>query len=169
MKYKSWSYRFAEEILNSRLSQKHEVIDVIENIPLPPEEMSRPNLNQAFKDCFEEKGWESEVEVFAPEDEPAAKIDFMKNRIGVEVAFGHSSFLGIDLLKLQTLSYSYRNNIDVGIYIVTTKRFQQMMKSKYGQNWVGSLRYRKVGRYLPHFRNSIDVPVWVIGLTGVMR
>lgn len=167
MKYKEWSYRFAEEILNSRLSQKKEVKKIIKNIGIPPKEMSRPNLNEAFKDRFEEKNWQAEVPVFAPEDEPAAKIDFKKNKIGVEVAFGHSSFLGIDLLKLQTMSYSYRNEIDIGIYIVTTKKFQKLMKKKYGQTWSGSLRFNKVRRYLPHLRNSISVPVWVIGLDGV--
>jgi len=167
MRFKDWSYRFAEEILNSRLTQKHEIIDIVENISLPPEDMSRPNLNEAFKEDFEAKGWDAEVAVFDPKDEPAAKIDFMKNRIGVEVQLGHSSFIGIDLLKLQTMSYSYKNNIDIGVYIVSTKKFQKMMKKKYDQSWGGSLRFKKVARYLPHFRNSINVPVWVIGLDGV--
>jgi len=168
MRFKDWSYRFAEEILNSRLTQKHEIIDVIGNISLPPEEMSRPNLNKAFKKDFKSMGWDSEVEVFEPKDEPAAKIDFMKNRIGVEVQLGHSSFIGIDLLKLQTMSYSYKKKIDIGVFIVTTKKFQKLMVKKYDQKWSGgSLRFKKVVRYLPHFRNSINVPVWVIGLDGV--
>ena len=38
-------------------------------------------------------------------------MDFLKERVGVEVEFGHSSFLGIDLLKIQVSSYSGFNNI----------------------------------------------------------
>lgn len=164
MRYRDWSYRFAEEILNSRLAQKQEVKEIIDTIDLDPNEMTRPNLNQAFKDSFTEKGWKTEQPVFAPEDEPAAKIDFMKNRVGVEVAFSHPSFMGIDLLKFQTLPYSYRNEIDVGIYIVTTRQFQKLMKNKYGPTWRGSMRFDKVKKYLPHLRYIIQVPIWLIGL-----
>jgi len=72
--------------------------------------------------------------------------------------------MGIDLLKFQTLSYSYRNKIDVGVYIVTTRNFQKIMKDRYNQTWSGSLTFSKVKTYLPHLRNVIQLPVWVIGL-----
>ncbi len=39
-----------------------------------------------------------------------------KDRVGVEVEFGHSSFIGIDLLKFRAVSYSGLNKIDVGVY-----------------------------------------------------
>jgi hypothetical protein len=45
-------------------------------------------------------------------------MDFLKERIGIEVGFGHASFLGIDLLKFQVGSYSGLDKIDVGVYIV---------------------------------------------------
>jgi hypothetical protein len=54
---------------------------------------------------------------------PTAKMDFLKERIGIEVAFGHSSFIGIDLLKFQVASYSGLSKIDIGLYIVTTNNF----------------------------------------------
>jgi Restriction endonuclease BglII len=47
--------------------------------------------------------------------DPSAKMDFLKDRVGVEVEFGHSSFLGIDLLKFQVASYSALDKIDVGV------------------------------------------------------
>ena len=52
-------------------------------------------------------------------------MDFLKERVGVEVAFGHASFIGIDLLKFQVSSYSGLNKIDIGIYVVTTKVFKK--------------------------------------------
>jgi hypothetical protein len=60
-------------------------------------------------------------------------MDFLKERTGVEVEFGHSSFLGVDLLKFQVSSYSGLDKIDADVYIVTTKNFQHKMKSNYNQ------------------------------------
>ena len=57
-------------------------------------------------------------------------MDFLKERIGIEVGFGHASFLGIDLLKFQVASYSGLDKIDVGVYIVTTREFQKRMKKR---------------------------------------
>jgi len=91
-------------------------------------------------------------------------MDFLKDRIGIEVGFGHSSFMGIDLLKFQVASYSGLDKIDVGVYVATTKQFQKVMKQKYKKNWEGSLSYEKVVRYLPHFKSAIQLPIYVIGI-----
>jgi hypothetical protein len=91
-------------------------------------------------------------------------MDFLKERIGIEVEFGHSSFMGIDLLKFQVSSYSALDKIDVGVYIVTTKSFQNKMMKNYNQKWSGSLTFEKVKRYLPHFKSAIQVPVYLIGI-----
>ena len=102
--------------------------------------------------------------VFDEPKDPSAKMDFLKQRVGIEVAFGHSSFIGIDLLKFQVASYSGLDKIDVGVYVVTTKNFQKIMKSRYNKNWEGSLRFEKVERYLPHFKSAIQLPIYVIGI-----
>jgi hypothetical protein len=91
-------------------------------------------------------------------------MDFLKERVGIEVEFGHASFIGIDLLKFQVSSYSGLNKIDIGVYVVTTKEFQKVMKRQFNQNWEGSLTFEKVTRYLPHFKSAIQVPIYVIGL-----
>jgi hypothetical protein len=91
-------------------------------------------------------------------------MDFLKERVGIEVEFGHASFIGIDLLKFQVSSYSGLNKIDIGVYVVTTKEFQKVMKSQFNQNWEGSLSFQKVTRYLPHFKSAIQVPIYVVGL-----
>ena len=56
--------------------------------------------------------------------------------------------------NLESLASSL-DKIDVGVYIVTTKRFQKLMKRDYKKNWEGSLSYEKVVRYLPHFKSAI--------------
>ena len=45
IRFRTWSYRFAEEVLNSKLSLKKEIEDIIESIDLSPNEVSRPRLN----------------------------------------------------------------------------------------------------------------------------
>jgi hypothetical protein len=160
----TFSYRFAEQVLNSRLSIKQELEKILLDPTIKISELSRPQFNALLDDSFGNAGWETQPTVFDEPGDPSAKMDFLKERIGVEVEFGHSSFIGIDLLKFQVASYSGLDKIDVGVYIVTTKAFQKSMKNEYNQNWEGSLTYEKVIRYLPHFKSAIQVPIYVIGI-----
>lgn len=164
MRYKKFSFRFAEEVLNSKLALKQEIEDILGSLKADLTTLSRPYFNELLKDAFRAKGWEDQPLVFNEPGDPAAKMDFVKERIGIEVGFGHASFIGIDLLKFQVCSYSGLDKIDVGIYIVTTREFQKRMKTDFGQNWEGSLTFQKVTRYLPHFKSAIQVPVYVIGI-----
>ena len=93
-----------------------------------------------------------------------SKFDFIKERMAMEVQFGHASFIGIDLLKFQMASYSNLDFIDFGIYITATKAMQKYLKTKYNRNWDGSLNYEKVVKYLPYFKSAIQVPIYVIGI-----
>lgn len=164
IRLKQFSYRFAEQVLNSKLALKQEIENILADPAIDVPTLSRPHFNDVLKERFVGKGWESQPPVFNEPDDPAAKMDFLKERIGVEVEFGHASFIGIDLLKFQVASYSGLDKIDVGVYIVTTKNFQKRMKRDYGKNWEGSLSFNKVIRYLPHFRSAIQLPVYVIGI-----
>jgi hypothetical protein len=161
MKY---SFRFAEQVLNSKLTLKQEIEDIITSLKPDMTALSRPRFNELLKERFMYQGWEAQPLVFNEPGDPAAKMDFLKDRVGVEVCFAHASFLGIDLLKFQVSSYSSLDKIDVGVYIVTTRDFQKRMKDDYGQNWEGSLTFEKIVKYLPHFKSAIQVPVWVMGI-----
>ncbi len=163
-----FSFRFAEEVLNSKLALKQEIETMLTAPDITARardssSLSRPQFNEILKDKFVGKGWESQPAVFDEPRDPSAKMDFLKERIGVEVGFGHSSFIGIDLLKFQVASYSGLDRIDVGVYIVTTRRFQKQMEVR-GNNWAGSLSFEKVVRYLPHFKSAIQLPIYVIGI-----
>jgi hypothetical protein len=164
LRLQKFSFRFAEQVLNSKLVLKEEIETLLTNPNIDISSLSRPRFNEVLKDLFIEKGWQSQPPVFDEADDPSAKMDFMKERIGVEVGFGHASFLGIDLLKFQVASYSGLDKIDVGVYIVTTRSFHKRMKLDYKQNWEGSLSYEKVVRYLPHFKSAVQVPIYVIGI-----
>lgn len=158
-----FSYRFADEVLNSRLALKKNVEEMLTQ-ETDSSHLSRPGFNALLRERFTAAGWEDQPLVFGDPQDPGAKMDFLKDRIGVEVGFGHASFIGIDLLKFQVGSYSGLDRIDVGIYVVTTGRFQKTLKATYQQNWEGSLTYEKVLRYLPHFKSAIQVPIYVLGI-----
>ena len=164
MRFRTYSYRFAEQVLNSKLVSKTQIEIIIGSVEVKPKAFSRPELNEIFEAKFTDHEWESQPNVFDEPRDPSARIDFMKGRIGIEVGFGHSSFIGIDLLKFQTLSYSNLDKIDVGVYIVVTNGFRKRLCSEHKQKWEGSLTFEKVCRYLPHFRSAIQVPIFVYGL-----
>lgn len=164
IRLKRFSYRFAEQVLNSRLSLKQEIEETLTDSSIDIPSLSRPVFNKVLDDVFVAKGWTRQPPVFNEPKDPSAKMDFLKQRVGIEVGFGHASFMGIDLLKFQVASYSGLDKIDVGVYVVTTKNFQKQMKAEYDQNWEGSLSFEKVTRYLPHFKSAIQVPIYVLGI-----
>lgn len=164
IRLRTYSYRFPSEVLNSKLVLKQEIEGILTDPSIDIPSLSRPVFNDLLEKRFVAKGWESQPLVFDEPGDPSAKMDFLKERIGIEVGFGHGSFMGIDLLKFQTASYSSLDKIDLGVYIVTTRNFQKQMKKDYGKTWEGSLTFEKVKRYLPHFKSAIQVPLFVMGL-----
>jgi len=159
-----FSYRFAEQVLNAKLSLKQEIESILTDGEIEVASLSRPNFNKVLRDQFVAKGWTDQPHVFSEDEDPGAKMDFLKDRVGIEVGFGHASFIGIDLLKFQVSSYSGLDQIDVGVYITTTSKFQKHMAKQHKQKWEGSLTFEKVKRYLPHFKSAIQVPIYVIGI-----
>jgi hypothetical protein len=157
------NYRFADEVLNASLTLKNEILDTLKEIEVPAFGISRPDLNTVVEERLVAHGWDAQVPAFGVEGRGETKLDFMKDRVGVEVQFGHSSFIGIDLLKMQVASYADRNKIDVGIYVMATSSFKREMNSR-GQKWGGSLSFEKVADYLPNFKSAIHVPILVIGV-----
>lgn len=164
IRLKKFSYRYAEEVFNGKLYIKNEVEDILYSATQDLSKLTRPEFNKILNNEFMKRGWACQPQVFDSEDDAYARFDFMKDRIGVEVQFGHSSFIGIDLLKFQVASYSNLDSIDFGVYITTTRAFQKYLKKAYGISWDSSLTFEKVTRYLPHIRSAIQVPIYVIGI-----
>jgi hypothetical protein len=164
IRLETFSYRFAEQVLNSKLYIKQEIESILFAFQINLSGLSLPKFNKILEELFVKKGWEKQPSVLDELANPSVKMDFLKDRVGIEIAFGNSSFIGLDLLKFQISSYSGLDKIDVGIYIVATKNFQKKMIEKFGLNWMCSLSYEKVRNYLPHFQSAIQVPLYVIGL-----
>ena len=164
IRLRHFAFGFAEQVLNARLAIRQEIEAVLQDPSIDPAELSRSRFNELLDQLFAAKGWQSQPQVFPEPKDPSAKMDFLKDRVGIEVEFGHSSFFGIDLLKFQVSSYSGLDQIDVGVYVTTTRKFQKHMASQHAQKWEGSLTFEKVKKYLPHFKSAIQVPIYVLGI-----
>ena len=92
MRFRTYSYRFAEQVLNSKLDLRKEIEEVVGSTKLEPEKFTRPYFNNILEKKFVDLGWERQPPVFNEPKDPTARIDFLKDRIGMEVEFGHSSF-----------------------------------------------------------------------------
>ena len=151
--------------MNGTLAIKQEIEETLTHHSIQIPTLSHSEFNKVLRDKFIGKGWEDQPDVFQGEDEPSARMDFLKERVGIEVGFWHASFIGIDLLKFYVSSYSsVVDQIDIGIYVTTTKSFQKNMRTEFDQNWDGSLNFEKVVRYLPQFKSAIQVPTYVLGI-----
>ena len=99
LRLEKYSFRFAEQVLNSKLQTKQEVEGILTDPSIDVSSLSRPEFNKVLRKLFVKKEWEDQPNVFPEKGDPSAKMDFRKDRVGIEVGFGHASFLGIDLLK----------------------------------------------------------------------
>jgi len=113
IRLKTYSFRFAEQVLNARLALKQEIEKILQDPSIKIADLSRPHFNEVLDGLFRNRGWQPQPQVFPEPRDPSAKMDFLKERIGVEVGFGHASFMGIDLLKFQVSSYSSLDQIDL--------------------------------------------------------
>lgn len=129
-------------------------------------------LNSAFEKEFESRGWRKHRVAceysqdfylpgitFAEQTNLAFReIDFVKNRVGVEVQFGKYAFMVYNVCAKMTIFHNL-DVIDVGIEIVPIKSFADEMSTgvSYFEQFVWDLEHRGVA--------NIDIPVLVMGVT----
>lgn len=130
-------------------------------------------LNKFFKQEFESRGWSKfkvrcdySTEYYVPGfdfENPAKgafrEMDYVRNRVGVEVQFGKYAFMVYNVCAKMTIFHKL-GAIDVGIEIVPIKRFADEMSTgvSYFEQFVWDLEQRGVA--------DIDIPVLVLGVTA---
>ncbi len=130
------------------------------------------SLNKAISDDFLKLGWQKQrvycdyptqyySEEYAPP--PISKgafreMDFIKNKLGVEVQFGKYSFMVYNVCAKMTIFHNM-GFIDTGIEIVPVKELAEDMSSgvSYFEQFVWDLEQRGV--------SDIDIPVLILGVT----
>ncbi|HZS75242.1 MAG TPA: BglII/BstYI family type II restriction endonuclease [Ktedonobacteraceae bacterium] len=135
---------------------------------------SPPALNQAFKQEFTNKGWlnhkviaEYSHEFYVPgykprtktgrEPQPFRDMDFVKNKLGVEVQFGKYSFMVYNVCAKMTI-FAKLGVIDCGVEIVPVKALADEMSTgvSYFEQFVWELEHRGI--------SDIDIPVLILGI-----
>ena len=61
LRLQKFSYRFAEQVLNSKLALKQEIEEILTNPKINITDLSRPRFNEILRELFVNKGWESEA------------------------------------------------------------------------------------------------------------
>ena len=131
------------------------------------------SLNRAFERVFEALNWQSKYKVpceyptehYTPDYTPPAspttasrEMDFVKNRVGVEVQFGKYAFMVYNVCAKMTIFHNH-GVIDVGVEIVPLKELASEMSTgvSYFEQFVWDLQHRGVA--------DIDIPVLILGIT----
>ena len=85
MRYVEYSFRFAEQILNSKLALKTEIQQVLSTLQPDLKQLSRPRFNQILREKFVAHSWEDQPLVFNEPGDASARMDFLKERVGIDV------------------------------------------------------------------------------------
>jgi hypothetical protein len=166
--------RAVEQIIATVDSGKHKTKTSREKT-MPGRKLYSPRaLNKAFKAQFEKRGWRDHRVAceyptqyytgdFQPDDSFSGafrEMDFVKNRVGVEVQFGKYAFMVYNVCAKMTIFHKL-GVIDVGIEIVPVKQFAAEMSTgvSYFEQFVWDLDQRGI--------SNIDIPVLILGITHV--
>lgn len=134
---------------------------------------SPKSLNKAFKKAFlkNQTGWKPvrvpckySTEHYVPGYQHTFKnrgafreMDFVKNKLGIEVQFGKYAFMVYNVCAKMTI-FKNLGHIDCGIEIVPVKSFADEMSTgvSYFEQFVWDLNQRGI--------SDIDVPVLILGI-----
>jgi hypothetical protein len=181
-----YSFNKGKEIIGAKfISEFQEVEQVIATVDslihktkvskektMPGRMLYEPrSLNRAFTAEFGARGWqkhrvfcEYSTEYYTPGYTPSAhrrgafrEIDFVKDRVGVEVQFGKYAFMVYNVCAKMTIFHRL-DVIDVGIEIVPVKDFADEMSTgvSYFEQIVWDLENRGIA--------DIDIPVLILGV-----
>ncbi len=141
-------------------------------ITMPGKMLYSPrDLNSVFAEGFVSKGWEKKrvkcnysTNYYLPGHTPKPmrqsayqEMDFLKERLGIEVQFGKYAFMVYNVCAKMTIFHNL-GYIDAGIEIVPVKSFADEMSTgvSYFEQFVWDLQTRGVA--------DIDIPVLIYGI-----
>ena len=129
------------------------------------------SLNKAFKEEFLKRGWKPVkikckypdffyLEGYRPPrsiENAYREMDFVKNKVGVEVQFGKYAFMVYNVSAKMTIFHNL-GYIDIGVEIVPVKEMQINMSTgvSFFEQLVWDLKHRGVA--------DIDIPVLILGI-----
>ena len=169
-----YSQKNGREFISRTFPQElREIYDIIRGVSLedfrtkvsrektmPGEMLYSPSeLNREYKEKFNALGWH-EFRIKLPFSNGAFReMDFVKNRLGVEVQFGKYAFMAYNVSAKMTIFHN-QNVIDAGIEIVPMKHMSDQMST--GVSYFEQIKWDLENRGVA----DIDIPVIVMGIDG---
>ena len=182
MNIKTFSYRFAEEILEHPFYEQayHEIVEICRQCPLPIYTGKSANqrrldvvqqiINTYFKIAFStDNGWFHEPQVSPENFDDSLRADFRKNYSIVDEGTGEVKEITVQIeVEMGNIASSYRNYFkfqlsyshqlsEIGIIILPCDNLSRRIDS-------GVASFEKTVREIPSADLSITVPILVIGL-----
>ncbi len=167
-----FSHKGGKEYISEHFgTELQEIYQVIESIDLdafrtkvskektmPGEMLYSPReLNIAFKEEFNKFGWFSNRINLPWGNGAFREMDFVKNRLGVEVQLGKYAFMAYNVSAKMTIFHNL-NVIDAGVEIVPMKNMADLMSS--GVSYFEQIKWDLENRGVA----DIDIPVIVMGI-----
>ena len=160
-----------KQVITSVKANQHKT-KTSEEKTMPGRKLYSPqSLNKAFKAKFYPKHWKSvKVQCDYPTKYYAAnykakklnkgafrEMDFVKERLGVEVQFGKYAFMVYNVCAKMTI-FNKLDHIEAGVEIVPIKAFADQMSTgvSFFEQFVWDLENRGV--------SNIDIPVLILGI-----
>jgi len=155
LKFSKYNFRFAEEILNSKIALKTEIENILNGLNIDPLGKGERSPHKTIKGAFLDRSWSDEQLI---SQRSKMKFDLYKERIGIEIETSHIIHTYKDFLKF--LVAFNDGNIDVGVEVVYDNSFVKKYNLPPARPTID-----KVKRDLETlFRPIIPVPIYVIGL-----
>ena len=169
-KYEHLLNEIREVILNVD-AEKHKTKKSEEKTMLGKTLYSPVSLNKAFRAEFSRRGWNKvktrcnyPTDYYTENYEPKKmkegafrEMDFVKEKLGVEVQFGKYSFMVYNVCAKMTI-FNKMGFIDAGLEIVPIKQFADEMSTgvSYFEQFIWDLEARGI--------SNIDIPVVIFGI-----
>jgi len=144
------NYRHAEEILNAHKPVKDEILAVVKKIQPGAATSGAESLHSRILSEFIKLGWLGEVPIVETEQHEE-RLDALKPPVGIEVTFNRHEMLYRDYMRF--IKAESIGKIEVGVLIT-----REVGTKSYEPSFV------RVQSQLAALRQTITVPIWVIGL-----
>jgi len=155
LKFSKHNFRFAEEILNSKIALKTEIENIINGLKIDPLGKGERSPHKTIKRAFLDRSWSDEQRI---SKRSKMRFDLYKERIGMEIETSHIIHTYKDFLKF--LVAFNDGNIDVGVEVVYDDSFVKKHGLGYDKPTIGKVR----NDLETLFRPIIPIPIYIIGL-----
>ena len=115
-------------------------------------------LNKAYDKAFGRREWKHGIRIKLPFGKGAFReMDFVKNKLGVEVQFGKYAFMAYNVSAKMTIFHNHKI-INVGVEIVPMKEMADEMST--GVSYFEQIKWDLENRGVA----DIDIPVLILGI-----